>query len=148
MSAYRLDDTGAMGLHLFVPTDDAEMLYEKLLSAAGFDPEADAEPDADYAQRRRETLRGRPIGWLAYNTARIEAGTPIFHVDFGHDSLPGETGLLDHAVSFNKGCYIGQEIVARMKNLGHPKRLLVGLKFPDQKLPVAGTQVPRPGRTG
>ena len=141
VSAYRLDDTGAMGLHLLVPTDAAEALYRKLLEAAGFDPHAEAEPDADYAQRRRQTLRGRPIGWLAYNTARIEAGTPVFHVDFGHDSLPAETGILEQAVNFQKGCYIGQEIVARMHNLGHPKRVLVGLKLSGEALPVAGTQV-------
>ena len=148
VSAYRLDDAGVMGLHLLVPTDDAVRVYEALLRAAGFDPQAEASPDADYAQQRRQGLRGRPIGWEAYNTARIEAGTPIFHIDFGQDSLPAETGVIDEAVDFEKGCYIGQEIVARIRNLGHPKRILVGVKFEGDALPVAGTQVVAPQAGG
>ncbi len=86
-------------------------------------------------------VRGRGIGWVAFNTARIEAGTPLYHIDFGPDSLPGETGLLEDAVSFTKGCYLGQEIVARMKHLGHPKKIIVGLKCEDDRLPIAGSQI-------
>ncbi|MCC7406605.1 MAG: aminomethyltransferase family protein, partial [Phycisphaeraceae bacterium] len=89
----------------------------------------------------KRTILGRGIGWMAYNTARIEAGSPLFHVDFGPDSLPHETAILSQAVSFTKGCYLGQEIVARMQSLGHPKRLLVGLRLPDDRLPIAGSQV-------
>jgi len=148
VSAYRLDDAGVMGLHLLVPTDDAARVYEALLSAAGFDAQAETSPDADYAQQRRQGLRGRPVGWQAYNTARIEAGTPIFHVDFGHDSLPAETGVLDDAVDFDKGCYIGQEIVARIRNLGHPKRILAGLKFTGDALPMAGMEIVAPHAEG
>ena len=138
-TVYRRDLCGVPGLHLLVPADHAAELYTKLLDAAGFEP--GAAKDAALAERRRGTLRGRPIGWLAFNTTRIEAGTPLFHVDFGTDSLPGETGLLDEVVSFTKGCYLGQEIVARMKNLGHPKRLTVGVRFAGDDLPVAGTQL-------
>lgn len=143
LTAYRYDDTGALGLHLLVPGESAAQVYRRLLEAAGYDPDAEATPDADYAAQRRESLRGRPIGWLAYNTARIEAGTPIFHVDFGHDSLPAETGVIDEAVDFDKGCYIGQEIVARMRDRGHPRRVLVGIRFTGGNLPVAGAQVLR-----
>ena len=139
VTVYRLDDAGSLGLHLLIPAEGAEAIYRKLLDAAGY--EHAAEPDAEFGARRRQSLRGRPIGWQAYNTARIEAGTAIFHVDFGTDALPGETGLLDEAVSFTKGCYLGQEIVARMQNLGHPKRMLVGLKLPGDALPIAGSQV-------
>ena len=94
-------------------------------------------------EQTRAHRRGRPIGWLAYNTARIEADLPIYHIDFGPDTLPNETGpaLLGEMVSFTKGCYVGQEIVARLQNLGHPKRLLVGLKFADDRMPIAGSQV-------
>lgn len=136
---YRRDDAGTLGLHLHVPQAAACEVYQQLLDAAGYQP--GAQIDAAYAEARRKSLRGRPIGWLAYNTARIEAGHPIFHIDFAEDSLPGETGVLAEAVSFSKGCYPGQEIVARMKNLGHPKRLLVGLKFSGKHMPVAGSQV-------
>ncbi|MEX0886001.1 MAG: glycine cleavage T C-terminal barrel domain-containing protein [Phycisphaeraceae bacterium] len=141
LTAYRHDDAGAPCLRLLVDAGRAADLYQALLDAAGYDPRGDAEPDQQYAEKRRETLRGRPIGWLAYNTARIEAGTPLFHVDFGPDSLPPETGVQDEAVSFTKGCYIGQEILARIQNLGHPRRVLVGLRFEDDNLPVAGTQI-------
>lgn len=135
----RWDDAGSTAFRLYVPADAAATLYQRLLDAAGYDP--DAPVDAATAAKRRATLRGRPIGWSAYNTARIEAGSPLFHIDFGTDSLPGETALLDEAVSFTKGCYIGQEIVARMKNLGHPKRVIAGLKLPGDAMPIAGAQV-------
>ncbi|MEX0655561.1 MAG: glycine cleavage T C-terminal barrel domain-containing protein [Phycisphaeraceae bacterium] len=141
VTVYRWDDVGVPAFRLHVPTAAADAVYAKLLEAAGFDAARDAEPNAAYAEQRREGLRGRPVGWMAYNTARIEAGSPLFHVDFGADSLPGETGLLAQTVSFTKGCYLGQEIVARMQNLGHPKRMLVGLKFASDALPVAGAPV-------
>ncbi len=138
--------TGGAGFMLHVPTDRAEHVYQALLDAAGYDKrevETDDNPQlaAEIATARRDTLRGRPIGWLAFNTARIENRTPMFHIDFGPDSLPGETGLLDAAVSFNKGCYPGQEIVARMKNLGHPSKCLVTLHMDDDRMPIAGSQV-------
>ncbi len=153
----RRDQCGVPGLHVFVPTPpdapDAEAprkVYEALLMASGFevdapDPTDDPQGAAQAMARRRETLRGRPIGWLAFNTARIEAATPLFHIDFTTDCVPAETGLLDVAVSFTKGCYLGQEIVARMKSLGHPKRLLVALTLPDDRLPTAGTVVSSTG---
>ena len=135
----RRDETGALGFHLHVPSADAERVYDALLSEAGW--EAHQERDAQWAEKRREGLRGRPIGWGAYNTARIEAGTPLYMIDFGTDSLPGETGILDEVISFTKGCYLGQEIVARMQNLGHPKRMLVGLKFETELIADAGNPV-------
>jgi len=146
VTVYRRDTSGVVGLGLWVPKAQAAEVYQALLSASGYerdqpDPQTDPKAAAEFAQRRRASLRGRPIGWEAYNTARIEAGSPIFHIDFGHDSLPGETGVLDGAVSFTKGCYLGQEIVARMKSLGHPKRILVGLRVEGDGLPIAGSQV-------
>lgn len=141
MTAYRRDQGSVIGLHLLIPTQVAAQVYESLLQAAGY--EAIDLPDAEYAQRRRQSLRGRPIGWLAYNTARIEAGEAIFHVDFGPDSLPHEIGIaaFAQAVHLNKGCYLGQEIVARMQNLGHPKKVLVPVRFQDDRMPVSGAQV-------
>ena len=50
---------------------------------------------------------------------RIERGVARFAVDLGEDSLPHEAGL-DHAVAYQKGCFLGQEAVARVRNLGHP----------------------------
>ncbi len=146
VTVYRRDMCGVPGFGLWVPEAEAAHVYGALLEASGYEPdEPDHQTDpraaAEFAKRRRESLRGRPAGWSAFNTARIEAGSPIFHIDFGHDSLPAETGVLDEAVSFTKGCYLGQEIVARMKSLGHPKRVLVGLRVQGDQLPVAGAQV-------
>ena len=59
-----------------------------------------------------------PVGWAAFNSVRIEAGRPLFGIDFDATVLPAETPLEDRAVSFTKGCYPGQEIVARMKSRG------------------------------
>lgn len=141
VSVCRRDLGQTLGLRLFVPTEHAEAIHQQLLDAAGH--ETDAEVDADFAERRRDSLRGRPVGWSAYNTARIESGQAIYHIDFGPDSLPAEAGedAFNDAVSLTKGCWLGQEAVARMHNLSHPKRLLVGLKLPTDALPVSGSQV-------
>ncbi len=56
----------------------------------------------------------RPAGWAVFNATRIEAGRAMFGIDFNDSVLPAETGQLERAVSFTKGCYLGQEIVARM----------------------------------
>ncbi len=135
VTVYRRDETGTPGLHLLAPADKVAAIYQRLMAVLHYDPKQ--EQDAAVTSQRR----GRPVGWLAYNTARIEAGTPIFRIDFGTDSLPAETGVLHDAVCFTKGCYLGQEVVARMQYLGHPKRVLVGLRFADDRMPVAGTPV-------
>ncbi|MFK7790757.1 MAG: folate-binding protein YgfZ [Phycisphaeraceae bacterium] len=141
VSVCRRDLGQTLGLRLFVPTEHAEAVHQSLIDAAGY--EADSEVDAEFAERRRDSLRGRPVGWSAYNTARIESGQAIYHIDFGPDSLPAEAGedAFKDAVSLTKGCWLGQEAVARMHNLSHPKRLLVGLKLPAEALPIAGSQV-------
>ena len=144
-TVYRWDLGRVLGLRLAVPSEHALEVYGGLLAAAGYEP--GAEPDAEHAQRRRESMRGRPIGWSAFNTVRIEEGVPWYHVDFGRDSLPAEVpgpAGIDGAVSFTKGCYLGQEVVARMKSLGHPKKLLVGLAFDGDGSHDAG-QAPPPG---
>ncbi|XAM01375.1 hypothetical protein OT109_08265 [Phycisphaeraceae bacterium D3-23] len=141
VSVCRRDLGGLLGFRLFVPTPYAAAVYDALLDAAGY---VHGEPvDAEAGARRRATFRGRPVGWAAFNTARIEEGLPIFHIDFGPDSIPAELGkdTFESAVSMTKGCYLGQEAVARMHNLSHPKRILVGLKLRADDLPVAGTQV-------
>lgn len=61
---------------------------------------------------------------LAHETARVEAGVPRFGADMGPENFPAEAGVLDRAVSFTKGCYPGQETVARMRYRGHPNRTL------------------------
>ncbi|MCC7409210.1 MAG: hypothetical protein IT442_14180, partial [Phycisphaeraceae bacterium] len=85
---HRRDEAGPLGLHVLVPASIAADVYAALAEAVGgLSP--DPAPDAEGQPKR--TILGRGIGWMAYNTARIEAGSPLFHVDFGPDSLPHET---------------------------------------------------------
>ncbi len=79
-----------------------------------------------------------PCGVEALESLRIEAGIARYGPDLGEDTLPLEAGLLS-ALSFNKGCYIGQEIVERARSRGHVNWKLVGVRFP----PAAA--VPDPG---
>ncbi|MEO1237690.1 MAG: glycine cleavage T C-terminal barrel domain-containing protein [Planctomycetota bacterium] len=140
-TAYRWDLGGVLGVRLVVPSGHVVEVYERLLTASGY--EIGAEADAAYAERRRGSMRGRPVGWSAFNTVRVEEGVPWYHVDFGRDSLPAEVPGpwgIDGAVSFTKGCYLGQEVVARMKSLGHPKRLLVGLRV--DSVETRGVEMP------
>jgi folate-binding protein YgfZ len=83
----------------------------------------------------------RPIGWAAFNACRIESGRPIFGIDFDDSILPAETGQLARAVSFTKGCYPGQEVVARMHARQQVARQIVGLKMESDALPIAGAQI-------
>lgn len=132
--AARFDDTGEPGFELFVPREFVVAMWDALLAA-----------DAALADGKR---RIRPVGWYAYNIARIEHGTPLFHVDFGVTSLPHETGIVDVRVSFTKGCYLGQEVVSRLHHLGKPKQQLVGLRIEGDGLPVAEAQVFAPAESG
>ncbi len=130
----RCDETGGPGYQLLISAQDAPALYGMLAEAVG-----GLVPQVEGNTKR--PIVGRGVGWLAYNTARIEAGNALFHIDFGRDCLPHEAALIDAAVSFTKGCYRGQEIVARMQNLGHPKRMLAGFRMTDDAMPIAGAAV-------
>lgn len=68
----------------------------------------------------------QPLGQTAYDIARVEAGYPAYGRELSLDYIPLETGLWD-AVSFKKGCYVGQEIIARMESRNRIAKLLRGL---------------------
>lgn len=123
----RWDWTAAPGFELWCPADGAPAVADALL-AARVDPEA--EIPSELAQR----IKLRPAGWFAMNIARVEAGTPLMHLDFTNESLPAETGVLHDRVDFKKGCYLGQEVVARMDSLGHPKQTLAALRLTGQAM--------------
>jgi tRNA-modifying protein YgfZ len=74
---------------------------------------------------------------------RIEAGTPRTGAELGEDVLPAETGLVGRAVNLKKGCYTGQEIVARMESRGSASHRLVGLRVDasDGEPPARGASV-------
>jgi tRNA-modifying protein YgfZ len=74
----------------------------------------------------------------AVESARLEVGVPLFGIDITAENLPQEVARDDRAISFTKGCYLGQETVARIDAVGHVNRLLVGLKFSGEELPSGG----------
>lgn len=82
----------------------------------------------------------------ALEIARVEAGFPLFGHDIGEDNLPQEVGRDRQAISFKKGCYLGQETVARIDALGHVNRILRGVKFDGREVPAAGTALTVAGK--
>jgi tRNA-modifying protein YgfZ len=74
------------------------------------------------------------IGADTRDTLRIEHGVPRFGVDFDGANLPAEAGIVERAVSFTKGCYIGQEPIVRLAHRGHANRELHRLQLDE--LPV------------
>lgn len=69
------------------------------------------------------------VGPEAAEVVRIEAGTPRFGAEMSSESMPAEAGIVERAISFTKGCYIGQEPVARLHYKGRPNRHLRGLQL-------------------
>lgn len=82
---------------------------------------------------------GVPASPAAARAARIEAGTPEYGQDISEKNLPQEVGRDRQAISFTKGCYLGQETVARIDALGHVNRLLVGVRFEGPSVPPAAS---------
>jgi len=83
----------------------------------------------------------RPCGAEALETARIEAGFPWYGVDISDKNLPQEVARDAQAISFVKGCYIGQETVARIDALGHVNKSLAGVKFSGKEAPPPGAEL-------
>lgn len=117
----------------------------------GPDAEGLAWPDAE-GTFTRIAPRGdfpelRPAGLWAYEALRIAAYRPRFGLDTDHRTIPHEVGLVETAVHLNKGCYRGQETVARVHNLGRPPRRLVFLHLDGSvdRLPAQGDPVEIPG---
>jgi folate-binding protein YgfZ len=101
-----------VGFDLFVPNSSLGAVADKLVAAA-------------------KQIGGRACGWQAFETARIEAGIPRFGADMDETNLPLECGIESRAVSYNKGCYIGQEVINRVHSFGHVTRELRGLRLAD-----------------
>ena len=78
---------------------------------------------------------------------RVEAGIPRFLVDMNEETIPLEAGL-DHAISHTKGCYVGQEIIVRIRDRAHGRvaRHLVGLSFDGDVVPAVNQPVLLDGR--
>jgi len=80
-------------------------------------------------------------GRIATEAVRIEGGEPRNGVDLGASTIPQEAGLIDTTVSFTKGCYLGQELVARIDSRGHVNRHLRGVRCASNVIPPVGAEV-------
>lgn len=103
---------GETGFDLFVPAASAASVWERLLAQGA-----------------------RAVGQTAFETRRIEAGVPREGVDVGEDYILLESAL-DDAVSYTKGCYLGQEVIARIHWRGQPAKQLRGLLIESDHLPI------------
>jgi folate-binding protein YgfZ len=88
----------------------------------------------------------QPAGFESFNVHRIKAGIPWYGLDMDERTLPIEAGLEKDAISFNKGCYIGQESVARITYRGHVNRKLVGLSLSGSQPPSNGDKISKDGQ--
>jgi folate-binding protein YgfZ len=78
-----------------------------------------------------------------YETLRVEAGRPRFGIDMTTDTIPLEAGIEDRAINFAKGCYVGQEVIVRVRHRGHGRvaRRLVRLVLPNAAVPSRGDRI-------
>lgn len=87
------------------------------------------------------TLGAVTCGAAVFEAARIDAGFPLYGTDITDKNLPQEVDRNDLAISFRKGCYLGQETVARIDALGHVNKTLVKLRFDGEAIPPPGTEL-------
>ncbi|MFK7988735.1 MAG: folate-binding protein YgfZ [Sandaracinaceae bacterium] len=115
--------------------------FANRLSSGGFDllvSANDVVSQMSALVAQAKALGGGEVDEAGWEEARILAGVPRFGVDFGDATLPQEAGLADRAVSFVKGCYLGQEVVCMLENRGKLRRRLVNLEA-EAELTVGGS---------
>ena len=117
----RANETGEVGYNLCAASESTEWLWDTILT-------------------KGRAFSAEPVGLTALNSLRIETGIPRYGAELSDSIFPGEAEL-EQAISFEKGCYIGQEIVARMKYRGHPNRLLRGFEITGDTLPQSGDRL-------
>jgi tRNA-modifying protein YgfZ len=128
------------------------------LDGGGFVRRLPSRPEVDVivpAERKDETIArlveagAEPAGMWAYEAVRCAARRPRLRFETDHRTIPHEVGWIGTAVHLQKGCYRGQETVARVHNLGKPPRrlVLVHLSGESDELPEPGTPVSLAGRT-
>jgi len=112
---------GTESMVALVPTGDYENPFKK----------SDVEKSIDSDMSHRE----------AWELARIKAFWPWYGVDMDERNLPQELNRNDHAISFNKGCYLGQETIARLDALGQVQKKLVRLRIATNQIPEPKTPI-------
>ena len=128
VTVQRTERLGVPALTLWVSASVADPLREELLDQAG-----------------GGDGRLLPVGREALEAVRTEAGIARFGHDFGPQNFPQETGA-EEAVSYTKGCYLGQEVVARIHYRGGVQKALCGLVFDGDAVPAPGTALLYEGR--
>ncbi|MEQ9618001.1 MAG: aminomethyltransferase family protein [Deltaproteobacteria bacterium] len=121
VTAVRINRTGEEGYDLYAGSESLGNLWE-LLSGRGADSGLE------------------PVGSDALEILRIEAGIPVYDRDMDESTIPIEAGLW-HALDFEKGCYVGQEVVARIKWRGHVNRHLTGFIIDGDELPLRDDEI-------
>jgi folate-binding protein YgfZ len=109
LEAHRCDELGAGGVFVLLDAAARDDGLQRLLAAA-------------------ERAGGREVEQSGFELARLRAGRARFGADFSDQNYPQEAGLKSLAVSFNKGCYLGQEVVCTLENRGRLSRSLVRLE--------------------
>jgi folate-binding protein YgfZ len=117
----RRSHTGVLGYQLLAPLEALPALWEALW-------------------QHREACAVQAVGLETLDVLRIEAGMPLYGRDMTDDTIPIEANL-EHAISYTKGCYIGQEVIARLEARGHVNRKLVGLLLRGAVLPKDGATI-------
>jgi len=115
------------GYDLFVPANAFETLWTRIEEVV-------------------HELGGQPVGFEAFEIARIEAGMPRFGADMDSTTFPQEAGIETRAVSYSKGCYIGQEVLNRIHTMGHVNRVLYRLDFDPTVAPQRGDKLFHDGK--
>jgi folate-binding protein YgfZ len=100
--------------------------------------------DSDAVVRSIAAAGATAIDHGTWDVVRTEAGIPVYGVDIDETTTMPELG--ERGISYEKGCYIGQEVVAKVKYLGHVNRRFAGLVFSDNELPEPKTVVRKGGR--
>ena len=113
----RATHTAEDGFDLFISANESQALHDSLTKAGA-----------------------QTVGADTLETLRIEAGLPRYGIDMDETNVVTETNL-DDAVSFTKGCYIGQEIIARIKYRGHVAKKLTGLIFENEVVLASGAKI-------
>lgn len=113
------------------------------ISAGALAPSAGGDPLA----RELEEAGSVALSEASAEALRLEAGRPRFGRDADESHLPDEVAL-GEAIAAGKGCYVGQEVVARLRTYGRPARRLAGFRFAGPALPPPGTAYPDPEKPG
>ncbi len=122
----RVSHCGEDGVDLFVPAEKAPSLWASLC-------------------QHRPEFAVHSVGWQALNVRRTEAGIPWWGAELDATIVPLEARL-DHAVDLRKGCYVGQEIIARIDARGHVNNLLSGFLVHGDALPPARAEIQHDGK--